>query len=104
MRRSTACLLLAVLLGSCSMQRKIGKQADKDLLTHADFAGAHVGISLYDPATQQYIYDHQGDKFFVPASNTKLFACYAAMKNLGDSLVGLRYIDKGNGTIEAEGN
>jgi D-alanyl-D-alanine carboxypeptidase/D-alanyl-D-alanine-endopeptidase (penicillin-binding protein 4) len=34
----------------------------------------------------------------------KLFTCYEAMKNLGDSLVGLRYIDKPKGTIEAEAN
>jgi D-alanyl-D-alanine carboxypeptidase/D-alanyl-D-alanine-endopeptidase (penicillin-binding protein 4) len=33
-----------------------------------------------------------GDKYFVPAVNTKLPTCYAAMKYLGDSLVGLRYI------------
>lgn len=106
--RKLTCLLFpffcVMLLASCSMQKKIGKEAKKDILTNPDFAPAHVGISIYDPSTQQYLYNYQGDKFFVPASNTKLFACYAAMKNLGDSLVGLRYIDKGNGTIEAEGN
>jgi D-alanyl-D-alanine carboxypeptidase/D-alanyl-D-alanine-endopeptidase (penicillin-binding protein 4) len=93
-----------MIFASCSMQKKIAKAANLDILTNPDFAPAHVGISLYDPATQQYLYNYQGDKFFVPASNTKLFACYAAIKNLGDSLVGLRYVDKGNGTIEAEGN
>ncbi|MDB5209901.1 MAG: hypothetical protein JWQ30_728 [Sediminibacterium sp.] len=86
------------------MQKQIAKQAEQSILTNPDFASSHVGISLYDPSTQQYLYNYQGDKFFVPASNTKLFACYAAMKNLGDSLVGLRYVDKGNGTIEAEAN
>jgi D-alanyl-D-alanine carboxypeptidase/D-alanyl-D-alanine-endopeptidase (penicillin-binding protein 4) len=93
-----------IIFASCSMQRKITREAKQSILDNPDFAMAHVGISLYDPSTQQYLYNYQGDKFFVPASNTKLFACYAAMKNLGDSLVGLRYIDKGNGTIEAEGN
>ena len=53
---------------------------------------AHVGISIYDPSTKQYLYNYQGDKYFIPASNMKLFTCYAAMKNLGDSLVGLRYL------------
>ncbi len=65
---------------------------------------AHVGISLYDPSTQQYLYNYQAEKFFIPASNTKLFSCYAAMKYLGDSLLGIRYVDKGNGTIEVEAN
>ena len=50
-----------------------------------------MGISIYDPATARYLYDYQGDKYFVPASNTKLFTLYAGLKCLGDSLVGIRY-------------
>jgi D-alanyl-D-alanine carboxypeptidase/D-alanyl-D-alanine-endopeptidase (penicillin-binding protein 4) len=97
-----SCIL--VLATSCSMQKKIAKEAKQDILTNADFMPAHVGISLYDPSTQQYLYNYQADKFFVPASNTKLFSCYAAMKYLGDSLLGIRYVDKGNGTVEVEAN
>ena len=108
MRKFTVRLLPAycflVLAAGCSVQKKLAKEAKQDILTNAGFAPAHIGISLYDPATQQYLYNYQGDKMFVPASNTKLFTCYAAMKYLGDSLIGLRYVDKGNGTIEAEGN
>ena len=53
---------------------------DSSLLT------AHVGISVYDPVSGKYWYNYQGDKYFVPASNTKIPTCYAAMKYLGDSL------------------
>ena len=52
---------------------------------------AHIGISIFDPAANKYLYNYQGDKYFVPASNIKIPTCYAAMKYLGDSLVGLRY-------------
>ncbi len=108
MRKSPVSLFLVpcllVLLASCSIQKKIAREAKQDILTNVDFMPAHVGISLYDPATQQYIYNYQADKFFVPASNTKLFSCYAAMKYLGDSLLGIRYVDKGNGTVEVEAN
>lgn len=99
-------LLIAsvLLISSCSIQKQIGKEAKLDILANADFAPAHVGICLYDPATQQWLYNYQGDKMFIPASNMKLFTCYAALKNLGDSLVGLRYKDKGNGVIETEAN
>lgn len=65
--------------------------AQATIFSDSNFATAHVGISIYNPATQQYVYNYQGDKYFVPASNMKLFTCYAAMKNLGDSLIGLRY-------------
>jgi D-alanyl-D-alanine carboxypeptidase/D-alanyl-D-alanine-endopeptidase (penicillin-binding protein 4) len=72
------------------------------LLQTTDLAGAHVGIAVYDPTAKFYLYQHQSDKYFIPASNTKILSCYVAMKYLGDSLVGLRYVDKGNGTVEIE--
>ena len=107
MKKNASYLLLGpfcLFLISCSMQKMIGKEAKLDIINNTDFAPAHVGISLYDPSTQQYLYNYQGNKSFVPASNMKLFTCYAAMKYLGDSLVGLRYVEKNNGTIEAEGS
>jgi len=55
---------------------------------------AQVGICLYDPAAETYKVNYQGDKYFMPASNTKLFSLYAGMKYLGDSLVGMRYFQK----------
>lgn len=99
-----AALGLSLLLASCSLQKKIGEEARQDILSGSDFAQAHVGISIYDPSTQKYLYNYQADKLFVPASNTKLLTCYVAMRTLGDSLVALRYIDKGDGTIVIEGN
>ena len=48
-------------------------------------------MSVYEPATDKYWYNYQADKYFVPASNTKLATCYAAMKYLKDSLIGLHY-------------
>lgn len=56
---------------------------------------AHVGITVYEPATGKTWFDYQGGHYFVPASNTKIPTCYAAMKYLGDSLVGLRYYNNG---------
>lgn len=75
---------------SCSVQQQIARSA-KQVLADSSLRTAHVGISIYEPATGKYWYDHQGDHYFVPASNTKIPTCYAAMKYLGDSLVGLRY-------------
>lgn len=78
--------------------------AQSTIFSDSNFTAAHVGISIYNPATQQYLYNYQGDKYFVPASNMKLFTCYAAMKNLGDSLVGLRYSEDKNGNLTIIGN
>lgn len=75
---------------SCSIQQKISNSA-KQVINDSSLLTAHVGISIYEPESGKYWYNYQGDKYFVPASNTKIPTCYAAMKYLGDSLVGLRY-------------
>jgi D-alanyl-D-alanine carboxypeptidase/D-alanyl-D-alanine-endopeptidase (penicillin-binding protein 4) len=78
-------------ISSCSVQKQVGRSATQLVIKDSSLLAAHVGISIYEPATNKYWYNYQGDKYFVPASNTKLPTCYAAMKYLGDSLVGLQY-------------
>jgi D-alanyl-D-alanine carboxypeptidase/D-alanyl-D-alanine-endopeptidase (penicillin-binding protein 4) len=65
--------------------------AGQELLQTPELRSAQVGISVYDPVSAAYLYDYQGDKYFIPASNTKLFTVFAGLKVLGDSLVGIRY-------------
>jgi serine-type D-Ala-D-Ala carboxypeptidase/endopeptidase (penicillin-binding protein 4) len=85
-----------LLLSSCSLQKKIGASANKNILQVPELRSAHIGISIYEPVTRRYWYDYQSDKFFTPASNTKIFSCYAGMKYLGDSLTGLAYSENDN--------
>jgi D-alanyl-D-alanine carboxypeptidase/D-alanyl-D-alanine-endopeptidase (penicillin-binding protein 4) len=82
-----------VLLLSCSVQKKLHRRAETDLLKTEALRTAHVGISLFEPATNTYWYNHQGDRYFVPASNVKIATCYATLKHLGDSVTGLRYFE-----------
>lgn len=89
----TFCMLsftFYIFVSSCSLQKQIARSA-RQVITDSSLRNAHVGISIYEPATGKYWYDYQGGKYFVPASNTKIPTCYAAMKYLGDSLAGLRY-------------
>jgi D-alanyl-D-alanine carboxypeptidase/D-alanyl-D-alanine-endopeptidase (penicillin-binding protein 4) len=79
------------LLQACSPSHFIGRAARQDLLRQPELSPAQVGICVYDPAAARYLYNYQSDKYFVPASNTKLFSLYAGLKYLGDSLVGMRY-------------
>ncbi|HEU4633847.1 MAG TPA: D-alanyl-D-alanine carboxypeptidase, partial [Flavisolibacter sp.] len=83
--------VLASFLFACSPAKQISRSAGKNVLNDPALQNAHVGISVYDVESGKYLYNYQGDKYFVPASNTKIPTCYAAMKYLGDSLVGLRY-------------
>lgn len=76
----------ALFLSSCSVQHRLITSANQFLLDDSSLLSAHVGISIFNPETAQNIYTHQGDKLFIPASNTKIITCYAAMKYLPKSL------------------
>src|SRR3954470_22670384 len=83
--------LFSLILFSCSTTHKINSLAKGTVLKDSTIGRAHIGIAIYDPEQNKWLYNSQGDQYFVPASNTKLPTCYAAMKYLGDSLPGLRY-------------
>lgn len=90
---------------SCSISKKITKQANQIVLNDTIISLAHVGICIYEPASGKYFYQHDADKFFVPASNTKLFSLYAGLKYLGDSLPGIKIFEEANSiTIEGMGD
>jgi D-alanyl-D-alanine carboxypeptidase/D-alanyl-D-alanine-endopeptidase (penicillin-binding protein 4) len=104
-------MALSLALLSCHTQSKIqtatvlNHKANQDtLLASPDLNGAHIGFALYNPSNKTYLYNYQGDKYFIPASNIKIVTCYTAMKYLGDSLLGLRYVVKPDNTIEVEAN
>ena len=91
--------LFLIVLTSCSVEKQIAKSAKADVLHAKPLQTAHVGISIFDPAANKYLYNYQGDKYFVPASNIKIPTCYAAMKYLGDSLVGIRYYIENDSSV-----
>ena len=55
------------------------------------FKNAHVGFVLLDEETGKWVEEYNADKYFVPASNTKIFTTYASLKYLKDSLPGFYY-------------
>ncbi|MEY2811253.1 MAG: hypothetical protein RI991_248 [Bacteroidota bacterium] len=71
---------------SCSMQHAIQKKANQFILKDEALAQAHVGIALHDPSSNKYVYQHQSNKLFVPASNVKIVTTYAALKYLPEFL------------------
>src|SRR5215831_5543963 len=87
-RSSIICILNSIffILSSCSIQKQIAKSAKQFVLSDSSLTTAHVGISIYEPASNKYWFNYQGDHYFTSASNTKIPTCYAAMKYLGDSL------------------
>lgn len=50
------------------------------------FQKCFSGFALYDPELRKTIYEYQSDKYFTPASNTKILTLYAGLQMLGDSI------------------
>jgi D-alanyl-D-alanine carboxypeptidase/D-alanyl-D-alanine-endopeptidase (penicillin-binding protein 4) len=57
---------------------------------------------VYDPQTGDTLYDQNSQKYFTPASNTKIFTLYTALELLPERVPALRYLSQ-NDTLYIEG-
>jgi serine-type D-Ala-D-Ala carboxypeptidase/endopeptidase (penicillin-binding protein 4) len=90
-------LLLAVVAGSCSPKFEAvvtGKlQQAETIFQH------HSGFCLYDIQRNKQVVAHNADRYFTPASNTKILTLATALTILGDSIPALRYLQRGDSMI-----
>lgn len=80
-------LLLLFLFTACSSVRKtLGAQLENDGLAHS-----FHGLVVVDAKSQKTIYSINGDKYFTPASNTKIVTFYTGIKLLPKNIPTLKY-------------
>ncbi|CAN5217861.1 D-alanyl-D-alanine carboxypeptidase/D-alanyl-D-alanine-endopeptidase [soil metagenome] len=87
-------ILTALCFSSCRVQRTSNREQPdyKSLIENSlVFNQYFMGFSLYDPENDSTLYAYNAEKYFVPASNTKLFTFYTSLRILGDSVPSLRY-------------
>ena len=93
-----ACLVvMSALFYSCSPISK-GRLNKTFELTESRFQD-HTGFVLYDLEKNKTVFDFNGSRYFTPASNTKIFTFFAALKTLGDSVPALEYIQRNDSLI-----
>jgi serine-type D-Ala-D-Ala carboxypeptidase/endopeptidase (penicillin-binding protein 4) len=63
------------------------------------FKQSHTGFVLYDLEKQESLVEVNANKYFIPASNAKLYTLYAGLCMLGDSVPALRYVTHGDSLI-----
>lgn len=86
---------LAILASSCTVQK-----INKSFTSSEVFDKGHLGFMLVDPDKDKVLVDINSDKYFIPASNTKLFTFYASYVLLGDEKInGLNYVERGDSLI-----
>lgn len=95
--------LVPVFLLSCSGSKILTKKEKKSLhkLVSASpiFSKSYTGFALFDPLAKEILYEFDADKYFTPASNTKLFALYTALNLLGETIPAFEYGIKGDSLI-----
>ena len=76
MKKLFSYIVLLSLFVSCKVtQPKIQSEKQKEVdfyqdkanqffLQHPAFQPAHLGVSVFDPASGKYLYNHQADKYF----------------------------------------
>lgn len=80
-------MIISVLISSCGATH----QLKNDFKKHNESSNFFKGFVLYNPATQKQIVNHNGAKYFTPASNTKIYTFYAAYRTFKDSVKSLAY-------------
>lgn len=92
MKDFRAILFLAL---TCCTTTKIHKSIVTMESDHSD----HIGLLVYDPVAKKEVVSYHADKYFTPASNTKILTLYTCLKVLGDSIPALYYQQSGDSVI-----
>jgi D-alanyl-D-alanine carboxypeptidase/D-alanyl-D-alanine-endopeptidase (penicillin-binding protein 4) len=78
-------------LSSCSVSHYL----NREIKNSSVLSQQHTGISISNLNDSKTLASYQGNRYFTPASNTKLFSFYAGLCALGDSVPGLEYLEWG---------
>jgi len=81
-------------LSACASLRQpgrcFGRKLEKQIEQSPIFAKSFTGFVLLDPETGQVLADVHSDKYFTPASNTKILTLATCLQVLGDSIPALQ--------------
>ena len=91
-------LLLSISCLSCASLKNT-KNINQIFDHSPAFKQGFTGLVIYDPGSNKILFDKNGNKYFTPASNTKLFTFYTALKIIGDSVPSLKYATHGDSLI-----
>ncbi|WP_254712904.1 D-alanyl-D-alanine carboxypeptidase [Polaribacter sp. NJDZ03] len=77
LKRVLVVLFVTVYFTSCKTV-KLSRNIDQKLAT-SFFDNHFTGIYIYDVAADKVLYNYNADKYFTPASNTKIFTLFTGL-------------------------
>jgi len=92
-------LCLYIFLQGCAVDKQVSANIASSLKKSRVLKQHYVGLSVYSLSERKMVYQQNADRYFTPASNTKLFTFYGGLKMIKDRIPALRYIEKGDSLI-----
>ena len=71
---------------SVQISKHLEKSIDSSFYKHQ-----FTGLIVYNPRTKDTIFSHNAERYFTPASNTKIFTLYTALQYLPKKIPALKY-------------
>lgn len=87
-------LVISIVFSSCAVHK-----IEKDLGKQGEENNYFRGLVVFNTKTGKEVINYNGNKYFTPASNTKLFTFYTAYKTFQDSVTGLQYVRRRDSLI-----
>jgi D-alanyl-D-alanine carboxypeptidase/D-alanyl-D-alanine-endopeptidase (penicillin-binding protein 4) len=103
LKKGIFCVISLLILASCQtakLKRTITKKVQTDF-----YNNQFTGVYIYDIKADKTVYNYNGEKYFTPASNTKIFTLFTGLTMLSDSISAFKYaINKDTLTIQGTGD
>ncbi|WP_405414078.1 D-alanyl-D-alanine carboxypeptidase/D-alanyl-D-alanine-endopeptidase [Maribacter sp. Asnod1-A12] len=95
-------IVILILVSACTSTKSIIRKDFNQQLSSSFYQNQFTGVLVIDAETKDTIYTNNSHKYFIPASNTKIFTLFAALKTLPVQIPTLKYIEA-NDTLYFEG-
>ncbi len=90
-------ILLSLLFLNCK-STKISKHLEKSIDSNF-FENQFTGFMVYNPRTKDTVFNHNAERYFTPASNTKILTLFTGLQYLPENIPALKYAVDGDTLI-----
>ena len=93
MKKIILILAIFIAVSACSTKKSIITKQLNSNLSSSFYKNQFTGVLVIDAKTKDTIYNQDSHRYFIPASNTKIFTLFAALKTLPKKAPAIRYIN-----------